>query len=80
MPTPIPVPAMINPPEIPFISPVKIPEGPFSFDSIMGAAIMVATPPIIPFETDFKPEESPEKKCFGLRVEKREDSVPIKLN
>ncbi len=36
---------------------------------MIGAAIIVPTPPKIPFPKFFKPEESPANASFGLRVD-----------
>lgn len=74
------MPARTTPPVTPFNNPVKNPGIPFSFDPIIGPATIDAAPDITPLDIDFNPEESPEKKCFGLRVENKESSVPIKLN
>jgi len=72
MPTPTPVTAKLTPPIIPLNNPTLKPLNPPFLAPIIGAAIIVDTPPISPLPILFRPDEVPARASFGLRVENTE--------
>mmetsp|Transcript_46826 Transcript_46826/g.151103 ORF Transcript_46826/g.151103 Transcript_46826/m.151103 type:complete len:306 (-) Transcript_46826:15-932(-) len=68
-PTAAPATGSATAPRIPVTSPVKKPPTPCVCAPTMGAAISPTVPPTTPLSADFRPDEAPAIKFFGLRIE-----------